>query len=103
MNATRTLFTAAALAGLFGAAQAAPLSVTGQGENFGVTYADDHRGNILGGGAVRVEGNSRDLRIVHEDSRFTRRARGIPVDLGGGNGDLAYLPAPVAAGMIASR
>ncbi|MXP63066.1 hypothetical protein E0493_06825 [Roseomonas sp. M0104] len=104
MIRSRTLLATAALLGLSGAsALAAPLTVTGQGENFAVAYADDYTGNILGGGTVRTEGNSRNLRIIHDDARFAQRPAGLPVFQGGSEGDVAYLPAPATAGLRAAR
>ncbi|MDJ0386922.1 hypothetical protein QMO56_02245 [Roseomonas sp. E05] len=99
-----TFLAAAALLGLSGAsALAAPLTVTNQGENFAVTYADDYTGNILGGGLVQVEGRGRNLQIIYDDARFARRPAGFPVFLGGSEGDVAYLPTPTASGLLAAR
>ncbi|HWL80981.1 MAG TPA: hypothetical protein VNR89_08510 [Roseomonas sp.] len=104
MTRSRTLLAAAALLGLSGAsALAAPLVVTNQGENFAVTYADDYTGNIVGGGTVRTEGNSRNLRIIYDDAQFARRPAGLPVFRGGSEGDVAYLPAPAVHGLMAAR
>jgi len=104
MTRSRTLLAAAALLGLSGAsALAAPLTVTNQGENFAVSYADDYTGNILGGGMVRTEGKGRNLQIFYDDPQFARRAPGLPVFVGGSQGDVAYLPAPAGQGLMAAR
>lgn len=99
MSASRTLLAAAALLGLVGTAQARDLVVNDNGENFSVSYAADYIGNVVGGGAVRTQGNGNTLAIIYEDERFTQAAEGTPVDRGGSNGEVAYL----ASTSVASR
>lgn len=104
MSASRTLLAAAALMGLAaGSAMAQPLTVTGRGENFAVTYDESYTGNVVGGGAVRTEGNGQNLRIVHEDARFAHRSAGIPIFEGGSEGNVVYLPPAVANTSLAAR
>ncbi|RKK03941.1 hypothetical protein EBE87_03435 [Pseudoroseomonas wenyumeiae] len=104
MYALRTLLAATALLGAASAAaSAAPLAVINQGESFAVEYAAGYAGNIVGGGFVRLEGNNRSLRIIHEDPSFARRAVGIPVFTGGSEGDVAYLPVGSANSSLAAR
>jgi hypothetical protein len=104
MTAFRTLLAATALLGAAtAAASAAPLAVTSQGESFAVEYAPDYTGNIVGGGFVRTEGNNRSLRIIHEDASFARQSAGIPVFIGGSEGNVAYLPASGASNTLAAR
>ena len=91
MNATRTLLAAAALIGLTGAAQARDLVVNDNGENFSVSYAQSHTGNVIGGGTVHTQGNGNNLSIIYEDARFAQSAEGTPVDRGGSNGDVAKI------------
>ena len=104
MSALRTLFAATALLGAASAAaSAAPLATATQGESFAVAYAPGYAGNIVGGGFVRLEGNSRSLRIIHEDASFAHQAAGIPVFTGGSEGNVAYLPAGTANSALAAR
>ncbi|MFC7553386.1 hypothetical protein ACFQU7_15720 [Pseudoroseomonas wenyumeiae] len=104
MSALRTLLAATALLGAASAAaSAAPLAVINQGESFAVEYAPGYAGNIVGGGFVRLEGNNRSLRIIHEDPSFARRAAGIPVFTGGSEGNVAYLPIGSASSTLAAR
>ncbi|MFD1109939.1 hypothetical protein [Pseudoroseomonas ludipueritiae] len=104
MSTFRTLLAATALLGAASAAaSAAPLTVTNQGENFAVSYAPGYTGNIVGGGFVRLEGNNRSLRIIHEDASFARQAAGIPVFTGGSEGNVAYLPTSGASNTLAAR
>ncbi|MXP62303.1 hypothetical protein E0493_02920 [Roseomonas sp. M0104] len=98
MTASRTLFAAAALLGMSGTlAQAQDaLTVTGTGENFAVSYAAEHTGNILGGGFAKVVDQGRNSRIVYADPALGQKASGLPVFTGGQEGAVVYLPAPAA-------
>ncbi|MBO1073344.1 hypothetical protein [Roseomonas marmotae] len=102
MTAFRTLLAATALLATSAATVSAnPLTVQSQGETFAVQYAADHTGNILGGGAVRTEGNGNSLRIIHLNNAFARQPSGIPTFSGGSEGSIAYLLPPNPA--LASR
>jgi hypothetical protein len=87
------------------AAAAAPLTVTGTGENFAVEYAPGYIGSIVCGGAVRVigNGNGKSQQIAHLDRRFAQQPAGIPVFVGGSEGTVAYLPAQNPTQFLASR
>ena len=91
------------MAGLAGAAQAQDLQVINQGEQFEVHYPAGYTGNIVGGGAVRVAGQGESQQIVHVDSRFVEHAAGIPVFVGGSEGNVAYLPVNQAQQFLANR
>jgi hypothetical protein len=97
MFRTAILSAALLMAGLAGAAQAQDLQVINQGEQFEVHYPAGYTGNIVGGGAVRVAGQGESQQIAHLDSRFAEQPAGIPVFVGGSEGEVAYLPAGVSA------
>ncbi|MFC3123430.1 hypothetical protein ACFOD4_00015 [Pseudoroseomonas globiformis] len=98
---TRFLLTALALTSLAGGAQA-QISVKVLGENFSVAYSDSNTGNVVGGGQVRVDTFGQDLRIVHLEQAASRRAPGLPVDLGDDKG-IVYRPLPDRAIPLAAR
>lgn len=104
MTRSRTLLAAAALMGLAaGPALAEPLTVTGQGENFAVTYDRAYTGNVVGGGAVQVENRGQNVRIIHRDPSFARHSAGIPVFEGGSEGEVVYLPQAEGNTSLAAR
>ncbi|MFC3126097.1 hypothetical protein ACFOD4_13600 [Pseudoroseomonas globiformis] len=87
----------------FGAAPAsAQITVLSQGENFSVHRDAIDTGNIVGGGSVDVLGRGENARIHHRDPAYTERAPGIPVAVGGSNGDIVYV-APSAPTSLAAR
>jgi hypothetical protein len=103
MNASRTLLAAAALLGLSGAAAiAAPLTVSGTGENFAVQYDATYSGNIVGGGIVASETRGKDNRVVYANPNHVRMV-GIPVQAGGSEGEVSYLPPALSSVWMASR
>ncbi|RKK01827.1 hypothetical protein EBE87_02575 [Pseudoroseomonas wenyumeiae] len=91
------------MTGLAGAAQAQELQVINQGEQFEVHYPAGYTGNIVGGGAVRVAGQGESQQIAHIDSRFVERSAGIPVFVGGSEGNVAYLSMDQAQQVLAYR
>jgi hypothetical protein len=94
MSSFRTLLAAAALVGFSGAAAlATPLTVTGTGENFAVAYAPSYTGNIVGGGVVASETRGKDNRVAYAQANHSMTS-GIPVFVGGSEGNVAYLGAP---------
>jgi hypothetical protein len=98
------IFSAALLmAGLAGAAQAQEMQVINQGEQFSVQYPAGYTGNIVGGGVVRVTGQGESQQIAHLDGRFVERPAGIPVFVGGSEGNVAYLPVGQAQQFLAHR
>jgi hypothetical protein len=104
MTPFRTLLAAAALisAAASSTAFAAPLTVTGTGESFAVQYDEHYTGNIVGGGAVASETRGKDNRVVYVQPNQSRSA-GIPVQRGGSEGDVAYLPQVSPAARMAAR
>jgi hypothetical protein len=103
MSRIASLAAAAALLGFSAAAASAaePITVLSQGENFAVSYAPGYEGNVLGGGAVRVEGQGESQRIAYADGSLARRVPGLAVQVGGGNGDIVYLPLAASATLAA--
>jgi hypothetical protein len=80
--------------GLAGHAQAQEgMQVFNFGEEAHVDYPAGYTGNIVGGGAVRVAGQGESQQIAHLDSRFAQHPAGIPVFVGGSEGNVAYIPA----------
>ncbi|EHL99655.1 hypothetical protein HMPREF9946_02999 [Acetobacteraceae bacterium AT-5844] len=67
----------------------AEILVTGQGENFSVTYGPGHTGNVVGGGIVEVGSKNDPRRYL--DPSYARSAPGLPDDQGGQNGDVVYI------------
>jgi hypothetical protein len=76
MNAVPTLLAPAALMSASAAAFAAPLAVVNQDES---------------------------QQIAYSDSRFEQHAAGIPVFIGGSEGNVAYLPVIPSATQMAAR
>jgi hypothetical protein len=74
----------------------AQIVVLSQGESFAVQRESRDNGNLVGGGAVDVLSQGENFRARHRDPAFAERAPGIPVAVGGSNGDIVYL-APGAA------
>lgn len=104
MNTTHTLLTAVTLLGFASLAHAQePFTVTSEGENFAVHYSREYSGNILGGGFAEFEGQGRNSTIRYADPTVGQQAAGLPVDLGGGNGDVVYLPLPLRPSSLAAR
>ncbi|HWL84125.1 MAG TPA: hypothetical protein VNR89_24470 [Roseomonas sp.] len=103
MTMTRSLLAAIALLGLAGAAQAQDLTVTNQGENFEVQYDPSYTGNIVGGGYARFTQLGQNTTVAYADPSLGNHAPGIPVDLGGSHGEIAYLPQGPASTMMAAR
>lgn len=100
MSKTWSFLGALALILPAGLAQAQTLTVTGTGENFAVDYGPSRGGNILGGGAVDLQGGGHDGRIIYRDASFARRRDGTVMDQGG-EGHLVYLP-PAPTGKVMS-
>jgi hypothetical protein len=104
MTAVRSLLAAAALMGAAAAASAsaAPLTVIGTGESFVAQYDETYTGNIVGGGVIASETRGKDNRVVYVQPNQSRSA-GIPVQRGGSEGDVAYLPQVSPAARMAAR
>lgn len=83
---------AAAIALLFAASPAgAQIVVLSQGESFAVQREARDNGNLAGGGAVDVLSQGENFQTRHRGPAFAGRAPGIPVPVGGANGDIVYL------------
>ncbi|MBC9176669.1 hypothetical protein [Pseudoroseomonas ludipueritiae] len=102
MNKTWSFLGALALILPAGLAQAQTLTITGTGESFAVDYGSGHDSNILGGGAVQLQGGGQDGRIVYQDATFVQRRAGIAMDPGG-EGQLVYLPPVPTSTMMSAR
>jgi hypothetical protein len=100
----RTALLSAALltAGLTGAASAADVfPVMSQGESFSVDYSNDMN-NIVGGGFARAISGGQEVRISYANPNIGNKSPGIPVFVGGSEGNVAYLMAPGSTS-LASR
>jgi predicted secreted protein len=87
--------------GLAGAASAADsFPVFSQGESFSADYSHDMN-NIVGGGFASASGGQ-DVRISYANPNIGNKAAGIPVFVGGSQGDVAYVVAPASVA-LASR
>jgi hypothetical protein len=91
----------ATMLALAAAPASAQITVLSQGESFAVQRAPADTGNIVGGGAVEVLGQGENFRIRHRDPAYAERAPGIPVPVGGANGDIVYLPPGNASSLAA--
>jgi hypothetical protein len=104
MNAFRTLLAAAALVGASSTAFAAPLTVVDQGEAFSVQHEAGYTSNIVGGGGtVSLTSNGESQEITYANASFAQRTAGIPVFVGGSEGNVAYAPAAPSASLMAAR
>jgi hypothetical protein len=92
------LATVLALAAVPASAQIIVLS---QGENFSVQRDAADTGNIVGGGVVDVLGQGENVRIRYHEPSYAKRAPGIPVEVGGSNGDIVYLAPGNASTLVA--
>lgn len=79
----------------------AQITVLSQGESFAVQRDPADTGNVVGGGAVEVLNQGENLRIRHRDPAYAERAPGLPVPVGGNNGDIVYLPPGHASSLAA--
>jgi hypothetical protein len=86
---------------LAAAPASAQITVLSQGENFSVQRESADTGNIVGGGAVEVLGQGETVQIRHRDPAYAERGPGIPVAVGGSNGDIVYLPPGNASSLLA--
>ncbi|MCI0754719.1 hypothetical protein [Teichococcus vastitatis] len=75
----------------------AQIEVTNRGENFSVSRDPADDGNIVGGGTVVAIGRGENLSLSYQDPQFAERGPGIPYQVGGGNGDVVYLPPGLSA------
>jgi len=91
----------AAILALGAAPASAQITVLSQGETFAVQRDPADTGNIVGGGSVEVLSQGENVRIRHRDPAYVERAPGIPVAVGGSNGDIAYLPPGNASSLLA--
>lgn len=82
---------AAVAASVAGAQASGPIEVTGQGENFVVSYAPEHDENVVGGGQTETVGRGENLRIRYLDPGATHTVPGVPVPTGGESGGVAYV------------
>jgi len=73
-------------------AGAQPLTVLDEGENFTVAYDPSYEGNVAGGGRVQIADDGEMLQIQYRDGSFAMQAPGVPVFIGGSEGNIAYLP-----------
>jgi CRP-like cAMP-binding protein len=79
----------------------AQITVLSQGESFAVQRDPADTGSIVGGGSVEVLAQGENVRIRHVDPTYSEPAPGIPVAVGGSNGDVVYLPPNNAASLVA--
>jgi hypothetical protein len=79
----------------------AQITVLSQGETFAVQRDPADTGNIVGGGAVEVLNQGETVSIRHRDPAYAERAPGIPVAVGGSNGDIVYLSPGSASSLVA--
>ena len=79
----------------------AQITVVSQGESFAVQRDPADTGNAVGGGAVEVLNQGENLRIRHRDPAYAERSPGLPVAVGGNNGDIVYLPLGSASNLAA--
>jgi hypothetical protein len=79
---------------------AEPFPVMSQGESFSVDYSND-RNNIVGDGFATATGGE-DVHISYANPNIGNRAAGIPVFVGGSEGDVAYIVMP-NSNTLASR
>jgi hypothetical protein len=86
---------------LAAAPASAQITVLSQGENFAVQRDPADTGNIVGGGAVEVLSQGETVQIRHRDPAYAERGPGIPVAVGGSNGDIVYLPPGNALSLLA--
>lgn len=91
----------ATILALAAAPASAQITVLSQGENFSVQRDRADTGNIVGGGAVEVWSQGETVQIRHRDPAYAERAPGIPVPVGGANGDIAYLQPGHASSLVA--
>jgi hypothetical protein len=80
----------------------AQITVLSQGENFSVQRDPADTGNIVGGGRVEVLSQGENTSIRHRDPAYAERGPGIPFQVGGGNGDIVYLPPGHASSLMAA-
>jgi hypothetical protein len=94
--------TALLTAGFAGAASAAEIfPVMSKGESFSVDYSHDQN-NIVGGGFASANGGGQEVRISYADPSIGNKPAGIPVFVGGMQGNVAYIVMPHATA-LASR
>ena len=77
-------------------------AVINQGEQFHVSYPAGYTGNIVGGGESVTVTAGRFPQVSYTDPNFVA-PHGIPVFVGGTEGTVAYLPAPVPSTLLATR
>jgi hypothetical protein len=88
---------------LLPAGPAAAMRFTNQGEQASVEYDAGDRGNILGGGSLRIEGQGESQRIAYDEPRLARPVPGLARAAGGSEGEITYLPLDTAQPMLARR
>jgi hypothetical protein len=94
---------ALAAATLLPAGPAAAMRFANQGEQASVEYDAADRGNILGGGRLRIEGQGESQRIAYDEPGFARRVPGLARATGGSEGEITYRSFEPAQPLFARR